>query len=149
MANYKVGDKVVDEGELKFLFNPYWKDSKRKNLIQTVTEANEELFTVYDNKGYYDTTLQNALSCGANEFLAFYQGSGSSRSWCSKKRLLHLEQDKERIREIVSKNGKTQHYKEMDSYSREIDGLIAEKRKKRVEYQNELKINSELLGIEL
>ena len=37
---YNVGDKVVNDGRLCFLFNPYHKETHRKGLIQTVTEAN-------------------------------------------------------------------------------------------------------------
>ena len=144
---YNVGDRVVDKSDLTMLFNPFWKKEKRMRLMQIVTEANEKLFTVYNNKGHYKSTLENALSCGAHEYLAYHQNSGNCYSWSDQTRLLHLEHDKEEIREIMESDGAKHYNEDVDRHERTIALHKTSLEQTHETYAEDLQINRELLGL--
>lgn len=97
MTKFKVGDKVINKTDLDFLFNPYHKESYRKKLIQTVTEANDKFFSIYKPTGRYTSVIKQALTAGANNFMIFNQSDGTCFCWASRGKMLHVSKDKEYI----------------------------------------------------
>jgi len=145
---YNIGDKVVKEDQLEYLYNPYWKKDKRASLIKTVTEATENLFTIYNDKGYCNSTIENGMSCGANNYLIYHQESGKCYNWCSSDRLLHLDKDKDYIRHIIETIGVNQLNKDVSRMEAEIKSKKYWIAKYKEEYDKDLRINRELLELE-
>lgn len=144
---YNVGDKVIEESDIDLLFNPYWKDDYRKSLIKIVTEANEKYFSIYKPSGdRYKTAIEEGLSCGANQYMIFYQESGRTVNWASKTKLLHLEKDKELIVKMIEELGE-KTFKENDK--RLKDKIIyykTERERLNKQYQEDLEINLKLIS---
>ena len=114
---YNVGDKVVDQDNLKFFFNPFWSNEKR--YCEVVTEANEKYFSIYKPSSY-NSALEEGLSCGANEYMVFYQETGKTKNWASSKTLLHMVKDKEEILSIIKSCGENYIQTEKESYDRDV-----------------------------
>lgn len=145
---YNVGDKVVRDRDLQFLFNPYHKHEYRKHVIHTITEADENWFTFYTDKGRYNSVIEHSGSAACNEYLAYRQDSGKCRDWCDKSRMLHLEKDKEEIRQILEPIGREQYEKKAERCKKQIEYyeylLIYETET----YKADIRANNELLRLE-
>ena len=144
---YNVGDKVVRASDLTMLFNPFHKKDKRKFLVKTVTEATESLFTIYTDKGRYETVLEYALACGMNEYAAYRQESGNCYSWATRERYLHLEADKEEIRSIIETDGFEAYSKDKQRHESQIKYHQSQLQITEEKYKEDLLINRELLGL--
>lgn len=142
---FNIGDKVIKEDDLDFLFNPYWKDKYRKSLIQTVTEANDKVFAIYNEKGRYNSTIENGYSCGMNNYLIYFQLSGYQDSWPHPTKLLHLEKDKEYIINKVENIGKETYEKDNQNVERQIAYYKAEKKRINEIYLKDLEDNLNLI----
>lgn len=142
---YNIGDKVIKEKDLDFLFNPYWKDNYRKGLIRVVTEANEKEFTIYNNKGYYESILKNGHSCGMNNYLIFFQSSGRQYSYPSPDVLLHLEKDKEYIKNKIKEIGEKTFKEDDERYKNNIAMYEKYRTKNKETYIKDLEYNLNLV----
>lgn len=143
---YQVGDKVLSERDLELLFNPYWKDKYRESLLKTVTEANDKYFSIY-KPSRYDSAIKEGLSCGANEYMIFYQESGNTKNWASKERLLHLVHDhQEIVNKIANIGNKT--FEEKDTRIKNEIKQLQESLQRNIEtYKNDIEVNLALISI--
>jgi|GEM_PF-4889731 len=146
MMKYNVSDKVVKISDLQLLFNPYHKESYRKNLIRTVTEANESYFTTYTNKDRCNSIIENAKSCGINNYMAFHQETGDCLSGFINDKLLHLEKDSDIIMNIMAKVGLQIYEKDMQHHYNEIKYHQSMLKSVQDTYTEDFRINMELLG---
>lgn len=144
---YNVGDKVIKQSDIELFFNSFWKERHRESAIAVVTEANEQEFTIYRDKGQFDSVLENGHCCGAHEYMVFHQGSGRCFSWASNERYFHLEKDKTEIEKIIRTIGEEKHKKDMDSIERQLVSLREEKKRKEQTYKDDLIINLALIGV--
>jgi hypothetical protein len=142
---YNTGDKVISEEDLDFLFNPFWKEKYRKSLIRTVTEANENEFTIYNDKGRYNSTLENGHSCGMNSYLIFFQSSGKQNNYPCPIKLLHLKEDRSYIIEKINEIGEKYFNEENKHIEEQIKYYVNLKEKSREVYEKDLKTNLELI----
>jgi hypothetical protein len=143
---YQVGDKVLLEKDLDLLFNPYWKDKYRKSLLKTVTEADDKYFSIY-KPNRYNSAIEEGLSCGANEYMIFYQESGNTRNWASRERLLHLVHDHEEIvKRIKSIGNKTFEEKDL-GIKNDIKRLQESLQRNLEMYQKDMEINLALVNV--
>lgn len=113
---YNVGDKVIERDNLYLLFNPYW--DKENRHFSTVTEANETYFSIY-KPSCYESAIEEGLSCGANEYMVFYQSTGRTKNWASSTTLFHMEKDRDLILEIVNKLQLETMAKELETIKKE------------------------------
>lgn len=143
---YNVGDKVIEESHIDFLFNPYWKDKYRESLIRIVTEANEKHFTIYNkSSGRYNSTIEEGLSCGMNEYMIFFQSNGKTVNWASKTKYLHLEKDREQIIKTIRELGE-KTFKEKDiRFKNQIIYYKNQRELNKKQYQDDLEINLKLI----
>lgn len=143
---YKAGDKVLSERDLDLLFNPYWKDKYRKSLLKTVTEANDKYFSIY-KPSRYNSAIEEGLSCGANEYMIFYQESGNTRNWASKERLLHLVNDHDEIVNKIKSIG-NKAFEEKDIRIKNEIKQLQESLQRNIEtYQNDMEVNLALIDV--
>ena len=144
---YNVGDKVVNTRDLSMLFNPYYKGAARARLIQTVTEADDQLFSVNDNRGNYCSTIAHAKSAGSNQYLARFQSSGMCYSGCSRDKLLHLEKDRDEIKRLVETAGNKQFQEDHKTYFERATYYQAMLKRTEDMYDEDMAVNFELLGL--
>ena len=143
---YQVGDKVLSERDLELLFNPYWKNDYRRSLLKTVTEANDQYFSIY-KPSRYDSAIKEGLSCGVNEYMIFYQKSGNTKNWASKERLLHLEHDHEEIINRIKQIG-DKAFKGKDTRIKNGIKQLQESLQRNIDtYQSDMEINLALVSI--
>jgi hypothetical protein len=144
---YNVGDKVLDKSDLEFLFNPFWKEKYRKNLLKTVTEADDKYFTIYKpNRDRYNSAIEEGLSCGANEYMVFYQSSGRTRNWASNTTLLHAEKDKDFIINFIKELGEKTFIKNDTSLENEIKRRERDRVELKETYGKDLIENLKIFG---
>jgi len=143
---YQVGDKVLSERDLDLLFNPYWKDKYRKSLLKTVTEANDKYFSIY-KPSRYDSAIEEGLSCGANEYMIFYQESGNTKNWASRERLLHLIHDHDEIVNRITNIG-NKAFEEKDISIKNQISLSQNALQRNIDiHQSDMQINLALVSI--
>src|SRR5690606_32307498 len=90
---YNIGDKVIEKGNISFLFNPFWKDDYRKGFVRTVADASDEYFTVSE-------TIKYGFKCGANNYVLHFQSNG--KQYYGNKVYLHLVKDHDEIIELIN-----------------------------------------------
>jgi len=134
---------VVDRDNLDFFFNPFWSNEKRCYSI--VTEANEKYFSIY-KPSRYGSAIEEGLSCGANEYMVFYQETGKTKNWASSTILLHVEKDKDKILEIIKNTGNATILKETESIKRERDYLESKLAIIQRRYEENMKLSLEFVN---
>ncbi len=142
---YKIGDRVLNEQHLEFLFNPYHKNRYIKNLISIVTESTNDYFTVYDDSVGYNSTIEKGLSAGINNYLVYRQSDGRVYCWASKSRLLHVDKDKEYIIKKLNKIKTKNWQEEKCRIETKISSLELEMNRKETAFQNDLNAALSLL----
>lgn len=144
---YNVGDKVLYEGDLELLFNPYHKAKYRNGLIHVVTEADEDYFTIFKPSSGYETAIKEGLSCSANAYTLFRQETGETLDSARKERLLHLLHDTEDIMQRIREIGE-QGFKEKDDFfTEQINRAKTQKEHAKETYESDMKINLRLVGV--
>lgn len=141
---FNVGDKVLEKNHLELLFNPYHKKRYRESLIKTVTEANEDYFSIHKPSSGYETAIEQGFSAGMNEHMIYRQSSGNCFSWSSKTRLFHLLEDKEEITSIIKTIGEENFNKDEEFILDQIELLKNDLTNKRKTFEGDLLVN---LGI--
>lgn len=146
---YRVGDKVLFEGDLDFLFNDFHKERYRKGLIRTVTEANDKLFSIYKPEGRYKTAIEQGLAAGINRYMLFRQEDGRTLNWPGRERLLHLEKDHDYIVKKIKDIGFKDFIKSEQMYLSQINTAKNMLRIKKEEYNADLEKNLQIINVAL
>lgn len=142
---YKVGDKVLNEQDLIFLFNPYHKEEYRKYLISTVTEANDEYFTIYKPSRGFTSAIEEGKSAGINEYMVFKQSNGKTICWASQTRILHLVNDKNYIVNKIKRIGRNSFLEDEDFLLKKIESTKLILQNKKEQYESDLIKNLSLI----